>query len=197
MPATKQAVLLILIICTGICPVAAAGDPFNEAGRLYDRSVDLANEGKFEAALAAADEALALNATSLTALIQTNRAGILNMLGRYDEAIVAADAALAVRGNLTTAHAIAYYNKGDALRRLGRTAEAREAFDKAHELDSTLVAPDLTAGTTATQTGVLTGTSPLTKTPAPTQAALPAGITVTGCAAGAFAISLVRKRDVS
>lgn len=197
MPATKQAVLLILIICTGICPVAAAGDPFSEAGRLYDQSVDLANEGKFEAALAAADEALALNATSLTALIQTNRAGILNVLGRYDEAIAAADAALAVRGNLTTAHAIAYYNKGDALRRLGRTDEAGEAFDKARELDSTLVAPDLTAGTTATPAGVLTGTPALSKTPAPTPAFLPAGIAVIGCAAGALARSLVRKRKES
>lgn len=141
--------ILLLFVCTLICtcavPVSAADNPLGTAGELYSQSVDLANEGKYEQALRAADQALALNATSLNHLIQANRAGILNMLGRYDEAVVAADAALAVEGNLTITHAIAWYNKGDALRNLGRTDEARAAFERAQELDSTLIPPpDLT-----------------------------------------------------
>ncbi len=63
---------------------------FNEAGALYSKSVDLANEGKYEEALKAANDALALNVTSLEPLIQSNRAGILVMLGRNREAITAA-----------------------------------------------------------------------------------------------------------
>ena len=45
-------------------------------------------EGKYEEALKAADDALALNVTSLVPLIQSNRAGILVMLGRNREAII-------------------------------------------------------------------------------------------------------------
>ncbi|MCX6686397.1 MAG: tetratricopeptide repeat protein [Methanoregula sp.] len=118
-------------------------DSFNNAGALYSKSVDLANEGKYQEALNAADEALALNMSSLKPLIQANRAGILVMLSRYDEAISAADAAISTTGNLTTTYSIAYYNKGDALRHLGRIDEARVAFAKAQELDPSLSPPDM------------------------------------------------------
>jgi tetratricopeptide (TPR) repeat protein len=138
-------VMLILMMLTG--PGAAADSPesLNSAGALYSKSVDLANEGRYQEALDAADRALAMNVTSLTALIQSNRAGILVMLHRNNEAIAAADAALAVEGNLTTAHSIAWYNKGNALRALGRIAEAQDAYTKAYALDNTLVPPDMSA----------------------------------------------------
>jgi tetratricopeptide (TPR) repeat protein len=129
-----------------LSPVSAAAteqETFTSAGALYSKSVDLANEGKYKEALKASDDALALNASSLTHLIQANRAGILVMLGRYDDAITAADAALSVTGNLTTTHSIAYYNKGDALRHLGRTNEAWDMFKKAQELDPSLIPPDM------------------------------------------------------
>jgi tetratricopeptide (TPR) repeat protein len=124
-------------------PVHAAESPqeFQSAGALYSKSVDLANAGKYTEALQAADQALALNISSLTPLIQANRAGILTVLGRHTEAIAAADAALAAEGNLTTTHAIAWYNKGDALRHLGRMDEAKTAFEKAQALDPTLIPP--------------------------------------------------------
>ena len=112
---------------------------------MYSQSVDLANAGKYQEALDAADKALAMNVTSLTGLIQSNRAGILVMLHRYDEAITAADAALAVEGNLTTVHSIAWYNKGNALRALGRISEAQDAYEHAYALDNTLVPPDMSA----------------------------------------------------
>jgi len=137
-------VLSVLMIALLVVVPALAEDTseqLNSAGALYSESVDLANAGKYQQALDSADKALAMNVTSLTGLIQSNRAGILVMLDRNEEAVVAADAALAVEGNLTTVHSIAWYNKGNALSNLGRTAEARDAYDKAYALDNTLVPP--------------------------------------------------------
>ena len=136
-------VLAALLLCMG-APLSSAADPsdaFTTAGGLYTKSVDLAGAGNYSGALATADAALAYNETALTAVIQAHRSGLLVQLKRYDEAIAAADAAIAVPGNLTVAHSVAYYNKGNALVTLGRTDEARVAFDRAHELDSSLVSP--------------------------------------------------------
>jgi tetratricopeptide (TPR) repeat protein len=116
-------------------------DSFTTAGALYSKSVDLANAGNYKDALQAADLAMEQNASSLTPLIQANRAGILVMLGRNEEAITAADVAINARGNLTTTHSIAYYNKGNALRALGKTAEADAAYANATALDPSLKKP--------------------------------------------------------
>jgi tetratricopeptide (TPR) repeat protein len=133
----------VLIALFMILPALAAdaNASINTAGALYSKSVDLANEGKYQEALDASDTALAMNVTSMTGLIQSNRAGILVMLNRNNEAVSAADAALAIEGNLTTVHAIAWYNKGNALHALGKTAEASDAYAKAYALDNTLVPP--------------------------------------------------------
>ena len=149
------AIILALVICIVIYVVASGGSipllglgsssnplsQFNSAGALYSQSVDLANAGKYTEALQAADQALAQNAASLSPLIQANRAGILVMLGRNEDAIAAADAALGAQGNLTTTYSIAWFNKGNALRNLGRIDEAKAAYAKAVELDPTLVNP--------------------------------------------------------
>jgi tetratricopeptide (TPR) repeat protein len=135
----------ILIIMLMILPALAAdsSELMQSAGALYSKSVDLANEGKYQEALDASDKALAMNVTAYTSLIQSNRAGILVMLNRNEEAITAADAALAVEGNLTAAHSIAWFNKGNALRALGQTSAAKEAYAKAYALDKTLVPPEV------------------------------------------------------
>ncbi len=137
------AVLIIAIALYVVLPSISADSStkFKKAGELYSESVDLANEGKYEEALKAADDALALNVPQLVPLIQSNRAGILVMLGRDSEAITAADVALSSRDNLTTVFSIAYFNKGNALKNLGRTDEAKSAYAKAYELDSSLVPP--------------------------------------------------------
>jgi len=127
-------------------PSINSPDSFNNAGKFYSDSVDLANAGKYSAALQAADQALALNVSSLTPVIQANRAGILVMLGRNEDAIAAADSALGVQGNLTTTYSIAWFNKGNALRALGRTAEAQVAYAQAAKLDPTLPNPYQTSG---------------------------------------------------
>lgn len=151
----NHVVLALLLIVLGAGTVAAAEDQLSAANALYSQSVDLANAGKYTEALNAADQALAYNVTSINHIIQANRAGILVMLGRYDDAITAADAALAVEGNLTTTHAAAYYNKGDALRYLGRTDEARAAFEQAYSLDNNYTIPaDLTLSPTKSPVSV-------------------------------------------
>ena len=159
--------LIVLITVVLMVPLTAADstEPVNSAGALYSKSVDLANEGKYQEALDAADQALAMNVTSLTGLIQSNRAGILVMLHRQEQAITAADAALAIDGNLTTVHSIAWYNKGNALRALGRVTEAQDAYTHAYALDKTLVPPDMSADIPVTQ---ISATPKSLFTPTPT-----------------------------
>ncbi len=138
--------IIVLLAVSGLVNAEESSAEFQSAGALYAKSVDLANEGKYTEALQAADQALALNVTSLTPVIQANRAGILTVIGRYDEAIIAADVALASEGNMTTTHSIAWYNKGDALRHLGKVDEATRAFAQAQALDPTLLPPaDMTS----------------------------------------------------
>ena len=141
---------VMLFLVTPAFAEDASPAAMQSAGALYSQSVDLANEGKYQQALDASDKALAMNVTSLTGLIQSNRAGILVMLDRNNEAVTAADAALAIEGNLTGVHSIAWYNKGNALRNLGRTAEAKDAYANAYALDKTLVPPYLGPETVVT-----------------------------------------------
>jgi tetratricopeptide (TPR) repeat protein len=141
------AIFIIIAAAAGFVltrPAAPATEAnFQTAGALYSQSVDLANAGKYQQALDAADKALATNTSSLTPLIQANRAGILVMLGDNTNAIAAADVAIAAQGNLTTTRSIAWFNKGNALRNLGRTDEARAAYANATALDPTLSVPTI------------------------------------------------------
>jgi tetratricopeptide (TPR) repeat protein len=149
--------LLVFLICFGFSLPVMAVDPsdqFNAAGALYSKSVDLANAGNYSGALELSDQALAMNVTSLIPLIQANRAGVLVMLGRFNEANAAADVALGAEGNLTTVHSIAWFNKGNALKSLGRLDEAKTAYAKAYALDKSLVPPDLSQAATLPTTPV-------------------------------------------
>lgn len=143
----KRFLFVILIVSGLFLPAMAidSSDQINSALILYSKSVDLAYAGKYAEALQVSDQALALNVTSMVCLIQAHRAGILGKLGRFEEANAAADASLAREGKLTTAHSIAWYNKGTALLSLGRLEEAKTAFAKAAELDPTLIPPDLSS----------------------------------------------------
>ena len=114
---------------------------FQEAATLYSKSVDLANDGDYQDALTDADQALALNVTSFIPLIQSDRAGILVELGRYQEAIDAANVAINSNGNTTMLKSIAYYNKANALRALGADAEADANYANATALNPSLKHP--------------------------------------------------------
>ncbi len=104
-------------------------------------SVDLAYAGNYNEALQDADLALAQNVSSLIPVIQSNRAGILVELGRYNDAIAAADVAIDAPGNLTTLRSIAWYNKANALKALGQNAEADAAYANASALNPNLKHP--------------------------------------------------------
>jgi tetratricopeptide (TPR) repeat protein len=137
---------LVILVVTGLFLPAMAADEIDQNSNpwyWYNKAVDLANEGKYPEALQANERALAINES--IPLAQANKAGILVQLGKYDEAIIAADKALAIKANTTTAFAVAYSNKGDALRHLGRIEEAKAAFAKAYELDKSLVPTDLSS----------------------------------------------------
>jgi len=140
--------LVVILLVFGLSlPVMASDETAqtSDPWYWYNKAVDLANEGNYPEALQANERALAFNES--IPLAQANKAGILVQLGRYDEAIIAADMALAIKANTTTAFAVAYSNKGDALRHLGRIEEAKAAFEKAYELDSSLVPPEMNSVT--------------------------------------------------
>ncbi|MFA5268190.1 MAG: tetratricopeptide repeat protein [Methanoregula sp.] len=177
--------LLVLAVLIMPCAADDSAESIQAAGKLYSDSVDLANAGKYPEALDAADKALAMNVTSLIGVIQSNRAGILVMQNRYDDAITAADAALAVEGNLTAVHSIAWYNKGNALRALGRISEAQDAYAKAYALDNTLVPPDMSADVTSVPVSS-THTVPVSPTP---KSPFSAGLVLAALGVVAFMVS--------
>jgi tetratricopeptide (TPR) repeat protein len=142
----KFSYMSLFIVCTlvfiALQPVVrAAPDQTDNPEYWYNKGVDLANEGKYDEALAATDHALALNASFPRA--HAMRSGLLVMVGRYDEAITEADLALATKENLTITFFSAWANKGDALRHLGRIEEARAAFAMAQKFDPTFIPPDM------------------------------------------------------
>lgn len=135
--------LIIICIFAIIASLPAAGAASDQTGNpeyWYNKGVDLANEGKYEEALAATDHALALNESFPRA--HAMRSGLLVMAGRYEEAITEADRALAKSDNMTVTSFSAWANKGDALRHLGRMEEARIAFGMAQKFDPSFIPPD-------------------------------------------------------
>jgi Tetratricopeptide repeat/Glycosyltransferase family 9 (heptosyltransferase) len=88
----------------------------------------LADLHRPEAALAAADRVLALDAAHVRAW--NNRGNALLKMGRHDEAIAAYDRALAIKPD----YGDATYNKGNALLELGRVPEALACFEQAVRL---------------------------------------------------------------
>lgn len=164
----RTGLLVIVASLLIITPALAAEDISAEDNPWYwyNQAVDLANAGQFSAAFVANEKALSLNESM--PLAWANQAGILVQLGRYEEAIVAADRVVSVNAtDLPNAYAAAYYSKGDALRALGRTSEAADAYAQAYNLDSSLVPPM-----------TVPGQSSVPASPSPTKSPLHPGIIV-------------------
>ena len=87
-----------------------------KAGVLKEKGEEYA--GLYDEGLIAADKAIELNPKQGEGYV--NKASILNALGRYNEAIAACDAALALNLKDTETLLAAYANKGTALGGLGR-----------------------------------------------------------------------------
>jgi tetratricopeptide (TPR) repeat protein len=94
-----------------------------------DEGKRLGNLGRHEEALAAFDQAVALDPSYARA--HYNRGHALHNLGRHEEALAAADRAIALDPNLAAAH----NNRGIALGNLGRHEEALTAYGRAIALD--------------------------------------------------------------
>ena len=93
----------------------------------YERGLTLISEHRASASAGA--EAAPLDA--LEVALRLNSAACAQSDGRHAEALAHADAALALSSNSTKAH----YRKGQALRGLGRLAEAEAAFTAVLAID--------------------------------------------------------------
>jgi len=153
--------LTVVAVLMVVSPVLAAEEinTTDSAWYWYDNAVDLANAGQFSKALQANEKALAINQNF--PLAWANEAGILVQVGRYDDAIRAADTVLLnnVSGlPMKNTFAAAYYSKGDALLALGNVSGAQDSYRKANELDPSLPVPDILSGS------VIPGTTPVPTT---------------------------------
>lgn len=128
------AILIMVAVC--VMPVAAAVD--DEATNYYNIAQQSIAVGDFEKSLEYFDKVLASNTTLLgmgDGLMYTykDRVAVLTDLGRYDEAIVAADQGIA----LYPKEPGFWNNKGYAYDKMGRYNDAASAYDKAVTLDPT------------------------------------------------------------
>jgi len=97
----------------------------------FNKGNDLYNQGRYDEAIKAYDEAIKLDPNYANAW--TSKGAALSNQGKYDEAIQAHNEAIKLDPNL----AVAWYNKGIAHQALGRTSEADAAYAKAKELGYT------------------------------------------------------------
>jgi tetratricopeptide (TPR) repeat protein len=198
----RSYLIILIIVLAIVTPALAAvnlSDDSNETDNAwywYNKAVDLANAGQFPQALAANEQALARNQEFPIAW--ANEAGILVQVGRYDDAIKAADNVLnSNRTGLPMKYtfAAAYYSKGDALRALGRINEAKANYKNASELDPSLTAPDLSSAVAVIVTVIpspsatgtdLSATPPVKTQPTATKSPLPVAVS-----AGAVLVAFV------
>jgi tetratricopeptide (TPR) repeat protein len=137
-------IVLALLLLVAI-PVSAAENetPIMMSGqnidaiKAYNNGADLASQGKFQEALAETEKALSIQPNFTLALAQ--KAGLQNALGKYQDALTSADAAIAAgTPDMTAAMAGAWANRGDALVHLGRYQEAVDSASQALKIDPTI-----------------------------------------------------------
>jgi len=126
------AILTMVAIC--VLPVAAATD--DEATNYYNSAQLLIEDQQYERALELLNKVIVSNTTLLgmgDGLMYTykDRVALLIDLGRYDEAIVAADQGIA----LYPREPGIWNNKGYAYYNMGKYTEAINAYEKAVTLD--------------------------------------------------------------
>jgi len=142
-------VVLALLLIASV-PVSAAGDSpimisglTNDSINAYNLGADLASSGKLQEALVETEKALAIQPNWSLALAQ--KAGIQNALGKYQEALTSADAAIATgTTDIPAAMAGAWINRADALVHLGRYQDAIDSATHALAIDPTMEAAKTT-----------------------------------------------------
>lgn len=104
----------------------------NDAFAAFNLGSSLVGMGEYEAAAQAFDQARVLKLPWRMMWYQFGPYEAYYRVGRYEEVIALADATLKPTGDLEES----YYYKGLALERLGRTNEARTAFEQALKYNS-------------------------------------------------------------
>jgi tetratricopeptide (TPR) repeat protein len=183
------AIAFVLIMAI---PVSAAGNETpmrisgqtNDSINAYNLGADLASQGKIQEALVETEKALAIEPNWSLALAQ--KAGLQNALGKYQDALTSADAAIAAgKPDMTAAMAGAWANRADALVHLGRFQEAVDSANKALTIDPTIEGAKTTillAKKMLENAGTASPT-PTTKAPASLVPVIGA-LAVAGCVAG-------------
>jgi len=114
-----------MILLVALCAPASG-----ETARIscYNEGIDLAEQGRYDEAVAAYDRAIEINPQSSEAWC--NKGNALNNLSKHDLALLASEKAIEIDPML----AEAWNCKETALRSLGRNAEADLALARAMEL---------------------------------------------------------------
>lgn len=130
--------ILAILSMVAICVPPVAAESSDAATNYYNIAQISISTGDYEKALVYLDKALASNTTLLGGgdglmYAYKDRIAVLTDLGRYDEAIVAADQALA----LYKKEPGIWNNKGWAYFKMGKYTEAADAYDQAVRIDPT------------------------------------------------------------
>ncbi|MCU0630714.1 MAG: tetratricopeptide repeat protein [Methanoregulaceae archaeon] len=117
-------------------PIVMSGQT-NDSINAYNLGAELASQGKFQEALLETEKALAIEPNWSLALAQ--KAGLQNALGKYQDALASADAAIAAgTSDMPDAMAAAWANRADALVHLGRYQDAIDSASRALMIDPTI-----------------------------------------------------------
>ena len=184
--------IVIVLLLVAVIPVSAAGNDTpikisrqtNDSINAYNLGADLASQGKIQEALVETEKALAIEPNWSLALAQ--KAGLQNALGRYQDALTSADAAIAAgTPDMTAAMAGAWANRADALVHLGRFQEAVDSASKALTIDPTIEGAKTTMllAKKMIENAGTSSPTPTTKAPASLVPVIGA-LAVAGCVAG-------------
>ena len=122
----KKTILAVLMILAALCVNVAAQE--DNAEDWFQKGEKLKLNGSHEEALNAYDKAIELNQSN--ALIWNAKSIVLFLTGEYEKTIEACDKALELEMDEFNS-GMSWQLKGEALRILGRTDEAKEAFENA------------------------------------------------------------------
>jgi tetratricopeptide (TPR) repeat protein len=186
------ACIVLFLILVAAVPVSAAENgtpmrisgPTNDSINAYNLGADLAAQGKIQEALAETEKALAIEPNWSLALAQ--KAGLQNALGKYQDALTSADAAIAAgTPDMTAAMAGAWANRADALVHLGRYQEAIDSASQALKIDPTIEGAKTTIllAKTMIENAGTSSPTPTRKAPVSLVPVLGA-LAIAGCAAG-------------
>ena len=194
---TGPAVWIVLaLLLVAAIPVSAVenGTPImmsgqtNDSINAYNLGADLASIGKLQEALIETEKALAIQPNWSLALAQ--KAGLQNALGKYQEALTSADAAIAAGDtDIPAAMAGAWANRADALVHLGRFQDAVDAANRALAIDPTIEGAKTTR---LLATKMLENTD--TSSPTPTRKAPVSLVPVIGALIAAVMLVCLRER---